>query len=279
MVTQRDYNETAVNAAHSVLLEILHVLGEYRDEIVLVGGWVPLFLCTSPKKPHIGSIDIDLALDHRKITQAGYRSILQLLLERGCKQGSQPFIFHREVPVADRCIRVEVDLLAGVYSGTGESHRIQSIQDIQVRKARGADLAFDSPVEIVVEGMLPGGVRDSITLRVASIVPFIVMKSIALDSRLKEKDSWDIYYCICNYPGGVDAVVKAFAPYNRHKLVKDSLHRLEKHFSSVDSIGPTHVVDFEMITDTEERDRIRRDAFERIQYVLEKTGIIRSSRE
>ena len=273
MVTQRDYNREAVDAARSVLLEILHVLGEYRDNIVLIGGWVPLFLCPSPEKPHVGSIDIDLALDHRKLTEAGYRTMQQLLLERGYEQGPQPFMFYRKVIAGDREIRVEVDLLGGEYGGTGRGHRTQKVQDIRVRKARGADLAFDSPVETTLDGSLPGGARDSVKLRVASIVPFIVMKSMALDSRLKEKDSWDIYYCIRNYPGGAEAVAEAFAPHVQHGLVKDGLQRLAKHFSSVDDIGPTHVADFEMIIDAEERDRVRRDAFEQVRYVLEQVGI------
>ncbi len=51
MVTRTDYNSIAVDAAHSVLLEIVHVLSEYRDHIVLVGGWVPhmlIFRCRQP---------------------------------------------------------------------------------------------------------------------------------------------------------------------------------------------------------------------------------------
>ncbi len=198
----------------------------------------------------------------------------QLLLDRGYEQGSQPFIFYRDVPVADRQIRVEVDLLGGEYGGTGGSHRTQKVQDILVHKARGADLAFNSPVETTVEGSLPGGAKDSVTLRIASIMPFIVMKSMTLDSRLKEKDPWDIYFCIRNYPGGVEAVAEAFAPHIHHGLVKDGLQRLAKHFSSMDGIGPTHVADFEMVTDVEERGRVRRDVFERVQYLLKRTGFV-----
>ena len=60
-MTQNDHNREAVEAARSVLLEIVHVLGEYRDNIVLIGGWVPLFLCPSPEEPHVGSMDLELA--------------------------------------------------------------------------------------------------------------------------------------------------------------------------------------------------------------------------
>lgn len=37
MFRRRDYRVEAVFAAKSVLIELAHLLGEYRDEIVLVG--------------------------------------------------------------------------------------------------------------------------------------------------------------------------------------------------------------------------------------------------
>jgi hypothetical protein len=69
MVTRTDYTEDAVEAAGSLLLELTHLLGEYRDEIVLIGGWVPPLLLPHAETPHVGSIDIDLALDHRKLQE------------------------------------------------------------------------------------------------------------------------------------------------------------------------------------------------------------------
>ena len=41
MVSKSDYSEFAVNAARLVMIEIMHTLGEFREHIVLVGGWVP----------------------------------------------------------------------------------------------------------------------------------------------------------------------------------------------------------------------------------------------
>lgn len=273
MVTHRDYNREAVEAARSVLLEILHILGEYRGDIVLVGGWVPSLLCAPAESAHVGSLDIDLALDHRHLTEARYRTIQELLVSRGYEQGAQPYIFYRTIKVGERELRVEVDFLAGEYGGTGRGHRTQKVQDLRVRKARGADLAFESPVETTLDGTLPDGARDSITLRIAAVVPFIVMKSMALDSRLKEKDSWDIYYCLQNYPGGTEAVVAALRPHMDEGLVREGIDKLAKHFRSVDSLGPTQVADFDEITDPEDRERVRRDAFERVQYVLRELGI------
>jgi hypothetical protein len=101
----------------------------------------------------------------------------------------------------------------------------------------------------------------------------MVMKSMALDARLKEKDSWDIYFCIRHYPGGAEAVAKALLPQLGHGLVKDGLQRLAKYFNAVDGVGPTHVADFEEIRDAGERDHLRRDAFEQVRYVLDQAGI------
>ena len=275
MVTRHDYNQEMVEAARSVLIELIHLLGEYREDMVLVGGWVPLFLCAGAESRHVGSMDIDLALDHRHMTDAGYRTIQQFLTSRGYEQGEQqPYVYYRTISIGDRQIRVKVDFLAGEYGGTGRSHRTQQVQDLRARKARGADLAFDAVKEIALEGTLPGGARDSVTLRIASVVPFIVMKGMALDSRLKEKDAWDIYYCLQNYPGGTEAVVDEFRPQVGEGLVREGLEKLAKHFSSVDSLGPTQVADFEDITDPGEKDRVRRDAFERMNYVLTELGIV-----
>ena len=44
MVTKKDYDAMQVEAAHSVMLELVRLLGEYRNDIVVVGGWVPALL-------------------------------------------------------------------------------------------------------------------------------------------------------------------------------------------------------------------------------------------
>lgn len=82
-VTRVDYSERAVAAAHSVLLELVHLLGEYRDGIVLIGGMVPRLLIPQAEESHIGTVDVDLALDHRRFKEAGYRTVHELLTSRG----------------------------------------------------------------------------------------------------------------------------------------------------------------------------------------------------
>jgi hypothetical protein len=51
------------------------------------------------------------------------------------------------------------------------------------------------------------------------------------------------------------------------------LTKVSEKFASPEHIGPKQVADFEAITDSEERDARQRDAFERVNYLLEKLGI------
>src|SRR5208283_1693868 len=87
MLTRRDYTAEGVEAARSVLIELVHLLGEYKDDIVLIGGWIPEILLPHLSGPHVGSMDVDLALNHLKIREARYKMILDLLKGRGYQQG------------------------------------------------------------------------------------------------------------------------------------------------------------------------------------------------
>lgn len=273
-MTRKDYSAEAVQAAKSVLIELSHLLGEYKEDIVLIGGWVPELIIPQNQKIHVGSIDVDLALNHTNIHEPGYKLIEELLCSRGYYQedGRPPYVFLRDVKVNDATITVEVDLLAGEYEGTGRGRRHQNVQGIKARKARGCELAFEMITEVNIEGELPGGGMDKVTIRVAGIVPFFVMKGMALDDRIKEKDAWDIYYCTRNYPGGIDALVRAFEPHKGHGLVKEGLSKIASKFSSENDVGPKFVADFEEADEPDEIDRIKRDAFERVHAFLAKLG-------
>jgi len=39
-----DYPNLATEAARMVMLELVRILGEYKDSMVIVGGWVPELL-------------------------------------------------------------------------------------------------------------------------------------------------------------------------------------------------------------------------------------------
>ena len=274
MVTRLDYNEQMVQAAHAVLLELVHVLGEYREGIVLVGGWVPSLLLPEDADKHVGSMDVDIALDHKLLEEAGYETICQKIENRGYRRSEeQPFIFFRDVPVGDETVSVEVDLLAGEYKGTGRRHRTQRVQDAKARKARGCDLVFPMAEEIKITGTRPDGYQDTAIIKIAGIVPFIIMKAMAMVDREKEKDPYDIYFVLRHFPGGRDELINLFQPHIEHGLVWEGLEKLAEKFESPNHIGPNFVADFEGVEDDEERDLLTRDVFERVDHLLRGLGV------
>jgi hypothetical protein len=274
LVTKSNYSKKEVGTCLSVIVEVMTILGSYRDKIVLIGGWVPYFILDKQGKDHIGSIDIDLALDFKKISDASYRSILELLRNKGYTQGSQPFIFYRNIKTANgTSFSIEIDLLSGEYGGTNKSHRTQKVQNINVRKARGCDLAFKHNISVLLKSIMPDGSENEVTIKVASIVPFLVMKGMALWQRMKEKDAYDIYFTILHFPGGIDSIVEIFKPVTNNNLVKEGLGKILAKFNGVNSIGPTWLVKFLDIEEQDERERVKRDSFERVVFLMEKLGI------
>lgn len=275
MVSKSQYGEREVRACKTVLLELAHILGEIRDEVVIIGGWTPTFLLPQADDPHVGSLDIDLALDFSRIPDDTYQTILEAFLKRGYTQDKdQPFRFFRKVKTEGaEPISVEVDLMAGEYGGTDKRHRTQKVQDVRARKARGCDLAFDASISVTLEGELPDGGKDRASFKVAGIVPFLVMKGMAMYERLKEKDAYDIYYCVDHYPGGVEALAAEFMPYIKNKLVVEGLAKMRSKFASVEHVGPKWVADFLEVLEKEDRDIIMRRVYEKVIQLLDILGI------
>ena len=269
-VTKVDYPKLAVKAAESVLLELVHILGEYLDSIVVIGGMVPRYLITEPEEHHVGTTDVDLALDHRRFDEPGYKTLHKLLTRHHyLVDKDQPFIYRRPIVMDGKNITVQVDFLSGEYGGTGKERRTQTVQDVRPRKARGADMAFNEPVRVKITGKLPGGAKDTVTIPVAGIVPFIVMKTMAMRNRLKRKDPYDIYYCLKYFPGGIEKIVGHVKLLRGNALVKEALEILKEKFDSPEHVGPLHIAEFLELSDQDEVDRIKRDAYERILYLVE----------
>ncbi|HLP18108.1 MAG TPA: nucleotidyl transferase AbiEii/AbiGii toxin family protein [Bacteroidota bacterium] len=272
MVTKSEYEFRGVSAAKSVLVELIQILGEYRESIVLIGGWVPFFYFDAT---HTGSMDIDVALDRQAITEEVYHTIREHLETRGYRPGAQPYQFFRDVVQEDgSTIEVGIDFLAGEYGGTGKKHRHQDVQhDLKARKARGCELAIEHHTKITISGTMPGGAENTVEVSLSDLVPFIVMKGMALYDRLKEKDAWDIYYCVKHVEGGHEALAALFSPLISERLVIEGLEKLRLKFLTLGSIGPVSVMNFEEAVEREEQERIQRDAFEQINALLDLLNI------
>ena len=85
---------------------------------------------------------------------------------------------------------------------------------------------------------------------------------------LKEKDAYDIYYCLTNFPDGIDEFADAFRTLPDDPLIHEGLAILSEKFSASNSVGPVFVTNFLDEIDPDTRALIQRDAYERVQYLL-----------
>jgi tRNA nucleotidyltransferase/poly(A) polymerase len=110
-----DYSERQIEAARRVLVDLGQILAKYADCLVVVGGWVPDLLLADADEPHIGSIDVDLALDVAKLNDGRYADILKLLGDtKRYRKGAKDFQLLVTVDLMDegKPLEVEVEFLA-----------------------------------------------------------------------------------------------------------------------------------------------------------------------
>ena len=240
----------------------MNVLGLYRDHLILVGGWVPELLL--PNRGHMGSLDVDLAVDVRGISQQQYDTILHRLIEAGYTQ--EPNCFLRRVKGAQE--PVKLDLITGEYVDDAASGVPARLQEILLGKLRGTDLAFEVFEEIDVTGEMPDGGQNTVRLRIVRIEAFVILKAFAMADRVKPKDAYDIYFCLKNYPGGVTELAKSYRGLLQNGLVQEGLAVLREKFRRIDAVGPTWVGQVIGEENLGEPELAQREAFELMKDFL-----------
>ena len=264
-----DYSEGQKTAAYTVLGEIVNLLNEFADNMRIIGGWVPMLLY--PESNHIGSIDVDVLLNQLEIKKAeSYKTIKRLLIQNGyVKHPEKYFTFVKTVIVQGVPYDVDVDFLSGKYGGDGGDVS-KHIDGIKALPATGGNFAFEfPPTDVKIEYKRPDGALDTGHVNVISVVPYLVMKAMAM-GRGKPKDAYDIYCTVDNYPGGVKALAMEFAPYIGKELVQKTKQKLQEKFASIEHAGPVDIVLFLGIKDEDEVALIKQDAYQKINYLIGK---------
>ena len=267
-----DYSEGQKTAAYMILGEIVNLLGEFSDNIRIIGGWVPTLLY--PDSGHIGSIDVDVLLNQLQIKKTeSYKTIKRLLEQNGYKRHLEKyFTFVKTVLVQGIAYDVDVDFLSGKYGGDGENVS-KHVDGIKTLPATGGNFAFEfPPTDVLIKYTRSDGALDNGHVNVISVVPYLVMKAAAL-GRGKPKDAYDIYCTINNYKGGVRELASEFEPYADKELVQAMCQKLDEKFASVSHVGPIDVVSFMGITDAEEKELIKQDVYQKVHYLVNKLKI------
>lgn len=270
-----DYTPGLTAASKSALLELMTALRPYRDALVLIGGWVPYFLLKKYRLPgspfvHVGSIDIDLAVDPAKIAESQYAKIVELLTERGYRPAPDqqgvpiPYVFERTItsPLDKKSYTVHVDFLTHWQDPRTGQHRHLPIQDgLLARKTRGCEAAFRHRTTFDLTGTLPEGGQITVPIPMADLVACLTMKGIVLGERYREKDAYDIYALVAHYQNGPRDVAAALRVHLSDPFVKEAISKIHSAFATREANGPAWVANFLQPTSQTEKERLITDAF------------------
>lgn len=265
-----DYGERQIKAAHRVLVDLGQVLASFKDSVVIVGGWTPDLLLPNADEPHIGSIDVDLALDAAKLGAGQYAELIQLLLDtKRYKPGDKDFQLVVEVDLEDgeKPVLVEVDFLAA-QDVKLKKNKPKLLERFRVLKAEGCNVAFHAPVEITIPGQNVRGAKNMVHMRVVSLADFVLMKAHAIGGRDKPKDVYDLCYALAEFPGGLEALAADWGKRMTNKDVAKAITILTEKFSAVDAFGPQQMVEFHDSSNADERAMQARRAFELVKSLL-----------
>lgn len=242
-----DYDDRTTAAVKAVLVEMGQILGAFKGKFAIVGGAVPWLLLGNEEMPHVGTLDVDVGLDAEALGDGEYATLVDSLLSHGYSQKRElrRFQLVRQVPARDDGppIDVIVDFLM-----PRDAEIVKNvpplINEFAVQRADGADLAMRFYQLVAIEGPMPSGGTNRVEIAVCSIPALLAMKGHAVEGRYKQKDAYDIYYCIRNYPGGPEALAETCKPLLEHASGAKGFGFIAGKFDAVDSFGPTCVRKF-----------------------------------
>lgn len=264
-----DYDEETTARCEGALITLLGDLGPWRERIYLAGGLAPRYLVgrlPEGAQGHIGTTDVDLVIGLAlgDETPETYRTLQQNLRKSGFERKDSSFRWGRKVEgvsvvVEFLCETDEVE--PGRIFQPKHEHTGAKLGALNVR---GANLVRDDYVERELEGeRLDGGGHSKVRLRVANLVPYIVLKVFAFQDRHENKDAYDLVFTLLHTEGGPAATGAraTSSPIAEAPQVTEAMALLEERFRDVGQDGPSAYALFLADPDGEdERARLRREA-------------------
>jgi hypothetical protein len=94
------------------------------------------------------------------------------------------------------------------------------------------------------------------------------MKAHAIGGRDKPKDTYDLCYCLEQFPGGMEKLAEDWKQRSKEKNIAKAVAILRDKFAGVDAFGPQQLVEFHAAPDAETQAMQARRAYELVQKFL-----------
>ncbi len=257
-------------------MTLLGDVGPWGDRIYLAGGLAPRYIVGAlPEgaQAHVGTTDVDLviglALDDE--TFETYRTLEANMKNSGLQQTEPSFRWIRDVDG----ISVIVEFLCEteqVEPGRTFKPRGGTGSGLAALNVRGAALVRQDFLTHELEGTrLEGGGHSKVALRIANILPYVVLKILAFQDRHENKDAYDLVFCILYYGDGpTDAAAAAvISPIVKESVTREALQLLAERFETTTTDGPVAYASFLATPGDEEGEaRLRQEAVVAVREFL-----------
>ncbi len=238
-----EYDPKGIALSIPAILTVWAGIQRFSEELVVVGGLVPHFICRDPKpgtqlpRPATLDVDIGIALG---ASSGQYGSLSADLQGHGFRH-SKSFESRFERVVGPYTIYL--DFLVERPPGT---KGVVVVDDIPANILPGIDRALTTARTQVVKGMDLFGAEQSLPIRICEVGPFLVMKLRAFASRQAPKDAFDLLYTFLHYDGGTDAAIAAFHAEGAagNLAFRDAAACLRQHFGNEDAAAPVRAAHF-----------------------------------
>lgn len=261
------------------MVTLLGDLGPWRERIYLAGGLAPRYLVgqlPEGARAHVGTTDIDLVIGIAlgDETPETYRTLQNNLQNSGFDQKEPSFRWARDV----EGVTVIVEFLCetnevppgNIFKPTRKGESTGS--KLGAFNVRGAHLVRDDFIERDIEAeRLDGGGRSRVTVRVANVLPYTVLKILAFQDRHENKDAYDLVFTLFNHEGGPRPVGRASAAslVAKHEQVDEAMRLLEERFRDAEQDGPhAYALFLAEPDDEDERARLRQEAVATVREFL-----------
>jgi hypothetical protein len=241
-----DYDDAITARCERALITLLGDLGLWRERMYLVGGLAPRYLVgelPSGVAAHVGTTDVDLVIGLALGDEAPetYRTLQNNLNKSGFTRSSPSFRWRRDVDgmsvlIEFLCETSEVEP-GSIYSPKGEGLGTK----VAAFNVKGAQLASQDFIECELEGeRLDGGGLSRVSVRVANILPYTILKVFAFQDRHENKDSYDLVFTLLNHEGGPKAAGQKAreSPIIEHQHSIEALALLADRYATINHDGP-----------------------------------------
>lgn len=266
------YKSEETELVESLCLYVATLLGDLLDDLVVVGGLVPLLLIDrrfpiNPEDAHCGTNDLDLAMALALLDESRYAEIAERLRHVGFEPDTNDE--GRQTPQRWRLagMRVTLDFLippaADERGGT-----IRHLEgDFGALVAPGLTVAFHDREQVHLSGRTPLDEAAQRDLWVCGPGAFLVLKALAFHLRSELKDAFDLFHVVKFWPDGpADIAARIEGLRGVDKIVDEALAHLASDFASPDHVGPRAVARF--LREGRDED-LEADAFGLVQNVLD----------